>query len=246
MRAISGLLLLLAAGCSGFDEPTLAQLRGLPLPRISTAGGLPPTLPRYTRARFQMSIDSPWLAGIFEGVVLADRDLLGPQLRVQLFGDLGPKMADLTVRPSRIVGYFPQTREGIDCALPREATPHPLLFMGASLAEEFLAWEVSDFVTGICEEPEGTWLRLRPYFQGMELHRLVNRGDPRVKKRRYWWMFGVHWEEDWVSATECHIRAPNLSVRVKILERDNKEPASPFPTDLTLPEDVHLVAGSLK
>jgi len=241
VKGLPTVLLLLAAGCSGFEPPTPDRLRALPLPAEAPASpGQPPT-----RIRFQMSIDSPWLAGEFEGVILAGSSPTGPRLRAQLFGDLGPKVADLTVQSDRVVGYFPQTREGIDCALPRAATPHPLLFMGASLGEELLDPETAGRVTGIREESGGAWLRLRPFVAGTEVHRFVSTGDPQVKRRRFWWMFGVHWEEDWVSPAECRISAPNLTIRVKIQGRESQEfPASQL--DLSLPEDVRLVAGSRK
>jgi hypothetical protein len=59
-------------------------------------------------------------------------------------------------------------------------------------------------------------------------------------------MTGVHWEEDWTSPEECRISAPHLSIRVKILERTEKAPSTPSPMDLTLPDDVRVVAGTRK
>jgi hypothetical protein len=245
VKPLLGFLLLMAAGCAGFDEPTSDRLVGLPLrPPIAGASGSP----RATVVRFQMSVDSSWLVGEFEGVAVAtEGGLARPQVHAQLFGDLGPKVAELLVAPDRIVGYFPQTREGIDCAIPGEAAPHPLLFVGASLAEELLSRETAAEVSGIREDSDGTWLRLRPFLQGTEVHRLLSRGNPELKRRRYWWMFGVHWEEDWVSPTECRISAPHLSMRVKILERREKEAGGPgAERGLSLPEDVRIVAGSRK
>jgi hypothetical protein len=245
VKPLTGFLLLLAAGCAGFDEPTAERLKGLPLrPSLTEEGGYP----RRTFVRFQMSVDSSWLAGEFEGVAVAwEGGLARPHVYAQLFGDLGPKVAELLVAADRIVGYFPQTREGIDCAIPREASPHPLLFVGASLAEELLSRETAAEVTGIREDSDGTWLRLRPFLQGTEVHRLLSRGNPELKRRRYWWMFGVHWEEDWISPAECRISAPHLSMRVKILERQEKETGVPGAVrGLILPDDVRIVAGSRK
>jgi hypothetical protein len=220
-------------------------LSGLALqPEDSVANPAPG--PRPTRVRFQLSIDSPWLAGEFEGVAQSDRSPSGPLLRAQIFGDLGPKMADLTVRPNRIVGYFPQTREGIDCALPGEASPHPLLFMGAGLAEELWRRETALEVTGVRQESGGAWLRLRPLIPGTEIHRFMSADDRSLKRRRYWWMLGVHWEEEWTSTTECRISAPHFSMRLKILERGERGPSTPLSMDLSLPEDVRIVAGSRK
>jgi len=199
VKPLMGFLLLLAAGCAGFDEPTSERLAGLPLrPSIAEGSGSP----RSTIVRFQMSVDSSWLAGEFDGVAVSKSGGPGrPQVHAQLFGDLGPKMAEVLVAPDRIVGYFPQSRDGIDCSIPGEASPHPLLFMGASLAQELLSLETTAEVSGIREESDGTWLRLHPFLQGTEVHRLVSRGNPELKRRRFWWMFGVHWEEDWVSPT---------------------------------------------
>ena len=244
MKPLTGFLFLLATGCAGFEEPTSERLSGLPL-RPPVAEGDPSR--RTTLVRFQMSIDSPWLAGEYEGVAVA-REFQGePRLRAQLWGDLGPRAADLLVFPNRVVGYFPQIREGIDCSIPGEATPHPLLFMGASLAQELLSPETAASVTGVREEADGTWLRLHPFFPGTEVHRLVSRGNPEAKKRRFWWMIGVHWEETWTSPSECRITAPNLSIRVKILERKDRESGIPgADMGLIVPDDVRIVAGSRK
>jgi len=245
VKLLTGFLLLLAAGCAGFDEPTADRLKGLPLrPPIAEGSGYP----RSTVVRFQLSVDSSWLAGEFEGVAVArSGSPARPQVHAQLFGDLGPKVAELLVAPDWIVGYFPQTREGVDCAIPGEASPHPLLFVGASLAEELLSRETTADVSGIREDSDGTWLRLHPFLQGTEVHRLLSRRDPGLKRRRFWWMFGVHWEEDWVSPTECRISAPHLSMRVKILERSEKETGVPgAERGLRLPDDVRIVAGSRK
>jgi hypothetical protein len=236
-------LLLLVAGCVGFDQPTSARLEGLPLDREDRASS--PRSQTYARCRFRMSVDSPWLAGEFDGIVVAHRFMLNPVLRVQLFGDLGPKMVDLVARPDRIVGYFPQTREGIDCDLPREATPHLLLFLGASLTEEFLGWGDRSRVTGVRAEGDGAWLRLRPTIPGTAPLLYVERGST-AKKRHVSWMTGVSWDEVWPTPEECRITAPNLSIRVRILERSLEPPATLESMKLTLPDDVRIVKGSRK
>lgn len=243
MRRQIGILLLFAAGCSGFDQPTADRLEGLPLDREDRTSS--PRSQTYARCRFRMSLDSPWLAGEYDGIVVAHRFMLNPVLRVQLFGDLGPKMADLVARPDRIVGYFPQTREGIDCDLPREASPHLLLFLGASLIEEFLGWVDRSRVTGVRTEGEGAWLRLRPSIHGTESLLFLERGST-AKKRRISWMTGVSWEEVWTGPDECRISAPNLSIRVRILERSLQAPATLESMELRLPEDIRIVKGSRK
>jgi hypothetical protein len=59
-------------------------------------------------------------------------------VRLQLFGDLGPKMLDLLARPDRIAGYFPQTREGVDCALPARGDAASAARSWARRCREFL------------------------------------------------------------------------------------------------------------
>lgn len=239
-RRLALLLSLAAAGCSGFEPPTEERLRGVVLDPEFRASS-PALGPAYTRCRFQMSIDHPSLAGEFDGVVVAHRALNRPVLRAQLFGDLGPRFADLVASPERIVGYFPQTREGIDCALPGEASPHLLLFLGASLVEEFLTRVDRPRVTGVRREDGETWLRLRPAIPGTECHVLRGAG---MKKRRFFWMTGVSWEEEWPTPAECRVTAPDLSIRIRILERSH--PKVLEPVDLKLPEDVRIVKGSRK
>jgi len=235
-RLLPLLLFLSAAGCFGFDAPTDRRLRGIPLDPDEPG-------PEAARCRFRMSVDSPMLAGEFEGVVVARRSRTDPVLRAQLFGDVGPKFAEILARPDRIAGYFPQTREGIDCSLPREASPHLLLFVGASLAEEFLTRVDRTRVTGVREEGEETWLRLRPSIPGTECH--VSRNGT-AKKRRFSWMTGVHWMEEWPTPDEARITAPNVSIRVRILERTHPSAETLATLDLKLPEDVRIVAGSRK
>lgn len=237
MRRRIAVLLLCAAGCTSFDQPSDDRLRGLPLDRESPSGTV--------RCRFRMSLDSPWLAGEYDGVVVAHRSPFNPVLRVQLFGDLGPKMVDLVARPDRIVGYFPQTRDGIDCELPREASPHLLLFVGASLVEEFLGRVDASRVTGVRNENGGAWLRLRPAIQGTESLLYLHRSSPE-RTRRVSWTTGVWWEEHWSGPEECRITAPRLSIRVKILERTVHAPAALESMELKLPEDIRIVKGSRK
>jgi hypothetical protein len=239
VRRLAAILLFLsAAGCIGFDAPTDERLRGIPLDP-DVAG------PSALRCRFRMSVEHPSMAGEYEGVVVAHQSRTNPVLRAQLFGDLGPRFADVMARPDRIVGYFPQTREGVDCALPREASPHLLLFLGASLIEEFLTRADRSRVTGVRKEGEETWLRLRPAIQGTECHLSL---DPvaKTKKRMIFWMTGVSWHEEWSSPDECRITAPNLSIRVKILERTPQPLTTLVTLDLKLPEDVRIVKGSRK
>ena len=237
MRRLLGSLLLAAVGCSGFARPTPTQLETL----------FPPTAaptPVLERLRVHVSLDSAWLAGEFEGVVVAMRGPGGPTVRIQLFGDLGPKMLDLLARPDRIVGFFPQTSEGIDCALPDEASPHLLLFMGASLVERFSRWTPAR-VLGIREEPEGWWVNVRPEVRGTDVHVLLDRSG-RPRKRRIWWMYGLSWDEDGTESDDLRISAAKISIRVRTLERTSDATIKPGTFDLTLPEGVRLAKGSRK
>lgn len=229
MKLLLGPLLALAAGCSGFQQPCADQLQKLPVSGPSES----------TRCRFQMSIDSPRLAGEFDGVLVAKSDVV----RAQLFGDLGPKILDLVARRDRIVGYSPQTREAVDCALPGEAEPHLLTFMGVSLIEEFLTPVTRSRVTGTRDEGEGTWFRMTPAVEGMSSRHFVGRNGIR---RRFGWMYGLSWDEEWTGAGERRIRAPDLSIRIKVLERTNAPAAEAAAFEIKLPADVRIVAGSRK
>jgi len=195
------------------------------------------------RYRVHLSVDSRWLAGEFDGFVLAHEGA-APLARAQLFGDLGPKVFDLVARPSRIAGYFPATREGIDCVLPAQAAPHPLLFLGVSLLE--IAADIrDDRVLGVREESEGWWLRLKPLVPGMHSEALVGK-DGRTIERRFRWMYGVGWDARWEDFDRCTITATGLKIQVRVLEAERLEtrPARAF--ELSIPEDIRIVEGSRK
>jgi hypothetical protein len=233
------LLILLAAaplGCSGFAVPTPEVLREL---RIAP----PPSHPAARRFRVRMSVDSPWLAGEFEGVVVV-REGASPEARAQFFGDVGPKSLDLLARPDRIVGFFPQAQEGVDCRLPAEAAPHPLLFLGASLLEEVADLDEGR-ILGVRADREGWWLNLKPVVPGMRSEALRS-ADGRILERRLRWMYGLSWEQRWERADECVVRAPRLAIRVKILESEPLPAAPARAFDLAVPEDVRIVEGSRK
>lgn len=236
-RLIAPLLLLSAAGCAGFETPTPGQLDALGFPERAAPG------PDTARSRLHLSVDSPWLSGEFDGVVVARFDGGAGAARAQFFGDLGPKVFDLSARADRIVGYFPQTLEGVDCALPQEAAPHPLLFMGASLVENFSDLP-RDRVVGIRREGEGWWLNLRPSIPGLQVHLFVDRDGAR-KKRRYRWMYGLSWEEEWEGQV-CRITARGVAIQVTLHDREFDHLKNPAALDLRLPADVRIVQGSRK
>ena len=235
MRRLIGLLLLSTAGCSGFGPVTPDRLKTL---------GLGDETFSFTRCKFRLSVDSVWLTGEFDGVALATGGSRPAAARVQVFGDLGPKMMDLSARPQRIVGYFPQTMEGVDCALPDEAAPHLLLFMGATLLEDLMPFQASR-VVGVREEADGAWLRLRPVIPGLVTD-LFRTQTGELRKRRFSWIYGIGWEELQVGKDEWRITAPNLSIHVKVIDRDHAPPANLELLELTLPGDVRLSRGSRK
>jgi len=238
VRALLSLLLLGAAGCSGFAAPSPDQLKALAL---APPAGPPATT--YERHRIRMSIDSPWLAGEFEGGVVARRGA-SPAVRAQLFGDLGPKALDVMARPDRIVGFFPQSLNGVDCALPAEAVPLPLLFLGVSLIEEFSGRSESR-VRGIREEDGGLWVLLQSSVPGLEVTEF-QRADRQWTRRRFRWIYGVTWEQERRGPDELTITASGVLIRVKILERNVEAPRNPDLLDLVLPADVRVVRGSRK
>jgi hypothetical protein len=237
VRGIRALLFVIAAGCSGFVPPTSSDLE-----RMGIAGRT--SLSGYTRLRIRMSLDSASLAGEFEGVVLARLGDGGPVIRMQLFGDLGPKVIDLMVRPNHIVGVIPPTREAVDCALPGEATPHPLLFMGATLAEHF-SGVTAPRVLGVREEGDRWWLNLKSIVPGMTTQVLYQKSGA-VRESRFSWMYGLSWREEWITPEQADIVASKTSFRVRILKEDFGVPANPELLELTLPQDVRIVAGSRK
>jgi hypothetical protein len=113
-------LLVVLAGCQGFDPPrpeTLARLRPMPI------GG---TLP----ARFEVEIASPVLSGIFDAVLAVD-----PRgLQLQLFPDIGGKMLDLQLRDLAVVADLPGHHYEARPPLDR-ASPHLALVLAAVFAE---------------------------------------------------------------------------------------------------------------
>jgi hypothetical protein len=231
VRRLLPVVLILAAGCSSYASPTEAQLRQIPFA---------PADPKTVRHRVHLSLDSKWLAGEFDGVVIAEAGIV----RAQLFGDLGPKMIDLLARADRILGYFPATREGVDCALPREAVPHPLLFLGATLLEDLAAVDRTR-VVGVLESDDGWWLDLKPLVPGMRSEVLLAR-DGRILERRLRWMYGVSWTETWKKPDQAEIDASGVSIRVRLLGSERVEPRPARAFDLELPADVTLAGGSRK
>lgn len=129
--------LLLLAGCAGWAEPTEESGRILALAE-SQAFVL--GMPRFVRGRAAVDVESPWFSGRFTAALVA-RTGADPAVRLQLLPDLGGKAVDLTITSSRLRGRFPHSGEEIDWALPGDARPHPLLFIGLTLLEGFASAE---------------------------------------------------------------------------------------------------------
>jgi hypothetical protein len=221
---------LLAAGCTAWAPPTSDTFAWVSLAQ--------PGVREPTRLRLRLDIDSPWLSGQFEGAALARP---GPEVRLQLFPDLGGKAVDLLATPTRIVGYFPQLREGIDMRLPGEARPHPLAFLGLHLLERaapagtVTGWRPleGDSATGASRIEA----RLNSVVEGATAFLSLEK-PPRVTARRLRWMYGVEWTERPDGPDASVIEAPRLRVRLTVLERQHPKdlPAGAF--ELTLPPDV--------
>ncbi len=206
--------LLLAAGCSGFGAPGETDLELL--------RSIPPPAGPFVRIRATVDIDGRWLAGTFEAA-LAARSGADPAVRLQLFPDLGGKALDLAVRRDRITGYFPQSGEGIDWALPSEARAHPLLFIGLTLLERFSPVG-PDRVLGVRPGPPPEFL-LRP---AVDLVRVVWNGG-----RIYRWAPGVEWSEK-----DGSVEARDLRIRVRVHESKPVEALDESVFTLSLPGGV--------
>lgn len=235
VRGLLPALLAVVAGCSGFLEPTPEMLALLQLPPVPPAGAL--------RVRVRMDVDTPWLAGAFEGVVLARRGP-SPRVRAQFFPDLGPKAVDLAAAPGRIAGYFPVQHEGVDCTLPAESTVHPITLIGATLLEQF-----SELTPGRIDGMKadgGSWLLQVPsLIPGCDtvLTYLPGTG---VTRRQFSWHYGVGWDQVYLSDRECLISAPSVRVKISVLEEKDAGTLAPSLFELEIPADVRLRAGSRK
>lgn len=190
-------------------------------------------LDRPQRLKVRLDIESPWMSGQFDGVVLVRP---GPAVRAQFFPDVGGKVVDLLAAPDRIVGYFPATREGIDCALPAEAKPHPILFMGLHLLAR-AAPVTRDRVTGWFAISTADFVRVRPLVEGSSETLIL---DPQgaLRERRFEWMYGLNWKESRIGPSKFVVEAPRIKMTVEVLERKGLEKAPDAAFELKLPPGV--------
>lgn len=222
MRISAALLLAAVAGCAAPPSPEALE-------RVDLV--LPPAGP-WLHARVTLDIESPWLTGRFDGVVVAATGP-SPIVRAQFFPDLGGKALDLLARPDRIVGHLPLSREGIDSALPG-APAHPLVLMGVTLLEHF-APLTRGRVRAARAAPEGWWLALDGVARGAGLEALLT-PEGALSRRRFA-TAGVRWEEE-IDARGSTIRAEGLRLRVDVLETTTLKGADEKTFQLTLPPDV--------
>jgi hypothetical protein len=219
----SGTLLLTAlAGCAAPVPPEALERVDLVVPPASP--GL--------HVRVTLDLESSWLTGRFDGVVVA---ATGPRpaVRAQFFPDLGGKALDLLARPDRIIGHLPLSAEGVDTALPG-APAHPLVLMGVTLLEHF-APLTRDRVRAARAAPEGWWLRLDGVARGAILEALLT-PEGTLPRRRFS-AAGVRWEEE-IDARGSTIRAEGMCLRVDVLETATLKGADEETFRLTLPPDV--------
>ena len=198
----AGWALLLAGivGCRGFSEPG---------PEVfQRVRALPPLPGPFVRIQAVMDIDSDWLAGTFEGVIIAKTGP-SPVVRAQFFPDLGGKAFDLVAQPDRITGSLPLLQETVDTPLPLKGRPHPLHFIGITLLERF-APITEDRVLG---QREDGWILLDPIVEGTR-HTALWSEPGRIARRRFEWGFGIAWEAEHDSLGGTTIRAPGVRLRV--------------------------------
>lgn len=208
MKRTAWLLLAAGLGCRGLPEPSpemLARVREIPAPEGP-----------YVRLRAEIDIDSEWLAGHFEGVIVA-RTGPEPVVRAQFFPDLGGKAFDLVARPDRITGNLPPLDETTDEPMPLEGRPHPLHFIGLTLMEHF-APSTEDRILGVREDG---WILLQPIIEGSRVMIRLGPGN-RIVRRRYEWGYGISWEEE-PGPEGSTIRAKGLRLRVKIHETKRRD-----------------------
>jgi len=193
---------------------------------------LQPGVDRPTRLRVRLDIESPWLSGQFEGAVLVKP---GPVVRAQFFPDLGGKALDLVARTDRIVGYFPMTHEGIDCAVPAEVVPHPILFIGLHLLER-TAPLTRDRVTGWFAVSTGEAVRIRSIVEGASGTLFLCVHQPaHIVWRKLRWIYGIEWKETSETPDRFTVLAPGFRLRLEVLERKTLESVPDSAFQLSLP-----------
>ena len=194
-------------GCCSFDEPSLELL--------SVLRYAPPPPGPCVQAKVRVKIDSPWIAGTFDGVLVA-RTGDSPIIRMQLFPELGPKALDLVASPSHVTGYFPHKGQGDDHSLPLESIPTPIDGLGVTLVEHFTPLG-EERALGMREKDDGWTLKIQPVIEGLKLEgRITKEGRILSRSFRHSWL--VRWTQEVHPDGGFSINAGKLSLRLNILE----------------------------
>ena len=165
--------LLTCAGCRSFGpaaQETLARLRPMPL-----AGQLGPS--------FELELESPQLAGVFDGVW----DLEDGVLRVQLFPDIGGKVLDLTARKGEVQATTPDGDYRASAPLD-DAPPHLALVLAAVLAELGTPVTAARVLGERAADGGGVEVRLAPALGGEVRATLGPDGAIRRYRLSFGWM----------------------------------------------------------
>lgn len=221
MKQALALVLLASAGCRGYATPQPEQVTSL-LKQV------PAEASPFVRLKVRLSLDSPSLAGVFDGAIVV-RTGIAPAVRAQFYPDLGGKAIDLLATPGRITGLFPLQNEGLDIALPGEARLHPLALIGVTILEH-AATLTAGRVTGVRDD----WYLVDAAAPGVALA-IHPEGDRLVRK--FGWKYGVRWTETSTAAGSV-VYAPNLTVHLEVLERTRVDALPESLFRLELPPDV--------
>ncbi|MFK7739604.1 MAG: hypothetical protein AB8H80_04710 [Planctomycetota bacterium] len=220
---ILGALLAAAAatqtsGCRGFDRPraeTLLELRAMPWTQ------------ELFDSAFEIEIDGPMLAGIFDAVLAragggdavgaAETSAEAPALavRLQLFPDLGGKVLDVVASPLGIFATGDASRGApayrAEPPLDR-AEPHLALLLGALLAEVTCP-PAPARVLGERRAAEGRELQLRP---ALAAGSVVVMLEPSGEVRRY--RISIGWLQISVEADgRFEVSGADLRGRIQVL-----------------------------
>jgi hypothetical protein len=174
--------------CSSFGPPPpeLRELLGAP-----PCGAAAPLRDTW-RAQGRVEIDSRWISGDYEAVVVAETAPF-PRARLQLFPALGGKLMDVLATPKRLAGTIPAAGIALDWSSADGAPPRALLaFVALGLLEQVqpLTWPRARAAR---RDGDGWELELEPCFPGVEQWALID-GQGELRERRYR-VGGASWTE---------------------------------------------------
>jgi len=189
-----------------------------------------PAPPAAVRQTVRVTFDSEWVAGEFDGVLVA-RTGARPAVRFQAFPDLGRKAIDLVASSQRIAGWLPATRQGSDHATPLSGTPNAVDVLGVILLERFAEIEA----TGMREENGAWWVRVRPRIECLDVAVRV-RADGTVARRRFergW----AAWDEE-ITAHGFTVTGYRMRFAVTVVESTPLDAVPDGTFDLKIPADA--------